>query len=285
MFKPMLACSTIPALEDIDYPVIATPKLDGIRCLLIDGVAVSRALKPIPNKFIQDRLKGLHGFDGELMLKSRGDFNNVQSAVMSVHGEPDFELVVFDKYLRPMDPYSQRLSEVIAMDDHPRLRPIEQELVLQEEVLDALYDKWLSEGYEGAIVRDPLGPYKFGRSTLRQGWMLKLKTFHDAEAIVIGYEELLHNDNDATINELGYQVRSSHGANKYSSGQLGALIVKFGSEVFKIGTGFDREQRIRYWNNREDLIDRLVTFKYQELSSYGVPRFPVFKGFRDRRDV
>src|SRR5690606_28483163 len=46
----------------------------------------------------------------------------------------------------------------------------------------------LARGYEGVMLRDPDGPYKFGRSTLREGTLLKLKRFEDAEAVVIGFE-------------------------------------------------------------------------------------------------
>ena len=95
-FKPMLACSKIPHLELIAYPVLASPKLDGIRCLAGNGVAFSRSMKRIPNDYVQQvfRELELHGLDGELMLD--GDFNNVQSGIMSVHGRPKFYFNVFD---------------------------------------------------------------------------------------------------------------------------------------------------------------------------------------------
>ena len=50
--KPMLAalCEDVTKLR---YPVIASPKLDGIRALVIDGQLVSRTLKPIPNRYVQ----------------------------------------------------------------------------------------------------------------------------------------------------------------------------------------------------------------------------------------
>ena len=70
-FKPMLA----ETCEDADraalpFPLYATPKIDGLRCLVIDGVATSRSLKPIPNRFVQSVL-GTHlldGLDGELVV-------------------------------------------------------------------------------------------------------------------------------------------------------------------------------------------------------------------------
>ena len=61
-----------PDLDNLQYPVYVTPKLDGIRCLFKDGVALSRTLKPIPNKSIQvwakQYAKVLEGMDGELIV-------------------------------------------------------------------------------------------------------------------------------------------------------------------------------------------------------------------------
>lgn len=287
MFKPMLACSTIPQLNDIKYPVLASPKLDGIRCLIIDGKPVSRNLKPIPNKFIQDELGKLNlpELDGELMLKT-GDFNSVQSAIMSESGRPDFVYVVFDYWQEPKQGYARRITNGISLGlMSERVQYIENVHIVSEADMGYQYDAWIKQGYEGAIIRDPHGPYKFGRSTMNQGWMLKLKTFNDAEATIIGYEELMHNDNEATVDNLGHQVRSAHQAGQYGGDTLGALVVEFNGKQFKIGTGFDSAERSRLWHLGDKLKGRLVTFKYQELSKYGIPRFPVYKGLRAKGDM
>ena len=68
----MLAASC----DDIDqlrYPLLATQKIDGIRCLIIDGVAMSRSLKPIPNRYIQSIIgkREYNGLDGELVVERR----------------------------------------------------------------------------------------------------------------------------------------------------------------------------------------------------------------------
>ena len=66
--KPLLACE-VP-LNDVKFPVYVSTKLDGIRCLIIDGVAYSRSLKPIRNKYIQSIIgnEKYNGFDGELVV-------------------------------------------------------------------------------------------------------------------------------------------------------------------------------------------------------------------------
>lgn len=289
--KPMLACSKIPKVDDIQYPVIASPKLDGIRCLIVDGEAVSRNLKPIPNKYVRARLKGLPQLDGELMLKSGADFNSVQSAFMSEDGEPDFVYMVFDSFQDPNLSYDDRreIAEIdvdVANDlGYDRVQMITAEWVKDSYNLCVLNNGWVTEGYEGSIVRDPEGPYKFGRSTMKQGWMLKLKHFSDSEAEIISFEEAMHNANAAEVGELGQTKRSSHAENMVGKGTMGAIHVKWNDVEFKIGTGFNDAQRAWFWVNQDKLIGKLVKFKYQEVSKYGVPRFPVFLGLRDEADL
>ena len=65
-FKPMLASPFDEAL--LKFPVLASPKLDGVRAIVRDGVVLSRALKPIPNKWVQQRFSHLEHFDGELIV-------------------------------------------------------------------------------------------------------------------------------------------------------------------------------------------------------------------------
>lgn len=281
----MLACSTIPHPLQIKYPVYASPKLDGIRCLIIDGVPVSRNLKPIPNKHIQDSLRALNlpKLDGELMLKS-GDFNSVQSAIMSESGKPDFEYVVFDSFETEADGYVKRFASIPNIDS-PLVKKISNLFIESPKQMEKQYDLWIKQGYEGAIIRDMRGIYKNGRSTLKQGWMLKLKTFQDAEAVIVGREELMHNNNEATTDKLGQTVRSSHKDNQEAGGTLGSLLVEYNGKQFKIGTGFDNAERARLWARGDKLNGKLVTFKFQELSKYGVPRFPVYKGLRHEDDV
>ena len=288
MFKPMLACSTIPELTKIDYPVCASIKLDGIRCLIIDGIAVSRNLKPIPNRFIQNELAKfkLEGLDGELMIN--GDFNSVQSAVMSESGEPDFTYHVFDCFKTPHFSFRKRIKDAEAIVKKAatnRVVMLPQLECATHDKLHLLYETWIEAGYEGAIIRDLASPYKHGRSTLNQGWMLKLKPVCDDEAKVIGYEELLRNANQATIDALGNQVRSKENDGMIPGNMLGSLKCVYKGVEFFIGSGFTEAQRIEFWQKKEELVGKLVTFKFQELSKYGVPRFPVFKGFRDENDI
>ena len=98
-FRPMLA-ATAPDMTKLKFPLYASPKLDVVRCVIRDGVAVSRSLKPIPNEHVQRALSALpDGLDGELIASSatgRNVFTARQSAVMRKAGQPDFTFHVFD---------------------------------------------------------------------------------------------------------------------------------------------------------------------------------------------
>lgn len=284
--EPMLAASTVPDLHtEVKYPCYIQPKLDGIRCIAINGVAYSRKMKPIPNKFIQKFFadNNLNGFDGELMV--HGDFNDVQSGVMSIEGEPNFYYVVYDlwekdcKYFFRELYLTEQLDCVPFKDDH-RLVRIDSIKVDTPEEADKCLSMFISEGYEGGILRSLDGLYKQGRSTFKEGYLLKLKKFYDDEAIIIGYEEKLTNTNTKEVDERGKTKRSSKKEGMVPAGTLGSLIVLWKGKQFNIGSGFTDAQRQDIWDNREKYLGKPVTFKYQELTSYGIPRFPVFKAIR-----
>lgn len=283
----MLACSKLPNLDEIKYPKLVSTKLDGIRCIIKDGKAVSRSLKPIPNLFVQSELAkyDLEGLDGELMVD--GDFNSVQSAIMSVHGEPDFKFMVFD-VVEPNLGFNDRLTAAINRVykcSSDRVSILEQHYVYSPEEVSYYYDLAIAEGNEGLILKDPSGSYKYGRSTMKQETMLKLKEVLDDEAEVFSFEELETNENEPYTNEVGAQVRSSHQSMKVGADKLGALVVKYKGKMFNIGSGFTEGQRQSIWDSRENYRGKLVKFKHLGLSAYGVPRCPIFLEFRHKDDL
>src|SRR5712691_7907552 len=85
-FKPMLALSKLPDFRMLKFPLLVSPKLDGIRASVQGGQLVSRSLKPIPNKNVQDLFRNLpEGIDGELIEGNPSDepFRRTTSIVMS----------------------------------------------------------------------------------------------------------------------------------------------------------------------------------------------------------
>ena len=221
-------------LEDVgplQYPLLVSCKLDGVRALIINGVVMSRSLKPIPNRHVQ-KLFGrpeLEGLDGELCVgppNAPDLMQKTMSGVMSPDGEPDVTYHVFDLHdTHPLVTFRERLALVHEVQQ-PLVRPVTHWYAYDQGELDALEARCLAEGYEGAMIRTPNGLYKQGRCGKKQPWLVKVKRFVDDEAVVIGVEELMHNDNEATTNELGRTKRSTHQAGKRPAGVLGALVCR-----------------------------------------------------------
>jgi DNA ligase-1 len=286
--KPMLAVKA--DITDVQPGDLISAKLDGIRGINVDGQILSRTLKPIPNKHIQKEWnhKDLAGLDGEFIL---GDptapdaYRATNSALMRHEGQPEATLYVFDDFTVPRLSYKNRYEvlqgrveylqskgfNILLLDQRPAGGNAEQ---IEEDVL--------AQGYEGIIARDPNQEYKFGRSTLKERKLLKIKRFSDSEAVVVGAVELMINENDPMINELGYQARSTAKDGLVPAGMLGALEVidKATGVRFNIGTGFTRDQRERFWKQREHLKGMVLTYTHFTVGVKDKPRFPSFKGFR-----
>lgn len=289
--KPLLAY-TVDFIESLRFPVLASPKLDGIRCLIIDGVPVSRTLKPIPNAHVRLQLSGLPALDGELICGPATDpecFNRTTSAIMSRDGTPDFTFRAFDSFggiwetatFRDRLTWAHEAAKAAASDFRPVV-PVHHVLIETPAQLAAYEAEMVAQGYEGVMIRDPDGLYKQGRSTAREGILGKVKRFADAEAEVIGVEELFRNGNAAEINALGYTERSTAAAGMVPADTLGALIVKAEgfTDPFKLGTGYTAAQRADLWARRDSIIGATVKFKHQPAGAKDAPRFPVWLGFR-----
>ena len=280
-FRPMLAA--VADLSSIRYPIIASAKLDGVRALVMNGVVVSRTLKPIPNMEVQARFKHLEGYDGELILGSPTAWDCYRKTVSVVMADRraahDVNYHVFDNIEEPTLPYVSRLALIVPEYNHEHFP-----LYGTADLL-ALEEKFLAAGYEGLILRDPSAPYKNGRSTVKQGWMLKVKQFTDAEATVIGFTELESNENPAELDERGYTKHSHHQANKTKRDTLGALVVVLEGQQFSIGTGFTQAERQEIWGNKQNYLGRIAKFKYFSIGMKDSPRHPVWLGWRDKIDV
>ena len=297
--RPMLACP-YKDMTTLLWPQLATPKLDGLRCLMVEGKAVTRKLKTLPNKSVRTKLERHFpdNFDGELMavlsrtamgsVEHFGSFNVCQSAFMSEDGEPDWMYMVFD--IASQDPYSDRmlsLKEYIPPNEMiPHFMALLPRSINGPKELQEYEEACVQAGYEGVMIRSPNGPYKMGRSTSREGYLQKIKRFEDDEAVVLSVVERLHNTNEQTKNELGYSKRSTKKEGMIAAGTLGALQVRMkDGREFQVGTGFTDNQRLEIWQNQDKYIGKTITFKSQPFGKLNLPRFPIWKGWRDERDI
>lgn len=293
--NPMLAATWNPKASML-FPKLASPKLDGIRCIIVDGQALTRSLKPIPNEHVREYLSKskLSGLDGELIVgnpTAKDVWNVTSSAIMTKSGKPDFRFHVFDDRTKPNDPFVKRLASVrTRLKTMPHLTAlllVDHTNVFNEPELLKMEQELLSEGYEGVMLRAPDGIYKDGRSTEREELLLKLKRFTDGEAEIVGFQEFMHNRNPAKRNALGGLERSGHKEGRERGGKLGALVVKDlkSKVVFDIGTGFTDVVRQQLWSKRNHIKGKVVKYKFQPVGVKDKPRFPVYLGFRDAMDM
>jgi DNA ligase-1 len=229
-------------------------KLDGVRAYWDGKQFISRQgnLYHAPDWFIE----GLPAtpLDGELWL----DRKKFQRTVSIVRRQDKTDLWKEIRYLvfdapAVKDPFEKRLkaiADLLGAQKAPHARPHEHVLCKNTEHLRNELARVEGLGGEGLMLRQPGSSYAAGRSAT----LLKVKTFHDAEATVIGHQA---------------------GAGKHK-GRLGALLVKLadGTE-FAVGTGFSDKERAA-----PPPVGSIITFRYQELSEAGVPRFPSYVGVR-----
>ena len=305
--KPLLA-ETLKDPAALQFPVLATPKLDGIRALKVNGNLVSRSFKPIQNAYIRTALERLlpDGADGEIM--SGSTFQECSGNVMRRDGTPSFTYYWFDYVNESLEvPYHIRMGRLESWLDFPSQRDF-MDTVFQEEgirvvallptlinsveELNAFEAKCLSEGYEGVMLRKPDGRYKCGRSSLKEGILLKLKQFEDGEAVVLDTYELMHNTNEAEKDELGHTKRSSAKEGLVPTGKIGGFSVKglggkWDGVLFDIGTfnGVTHEQREQLWRDRASLPGKILKYVHFPQGCKDAPRFPIFHGWRHTDDM
>lgn len=310
--KPMLAASMENSkgeamkLTDLSYPLGASVKLDGIRCLRVDGKTLSRSFKPIPNKYVQKRMNeiSIDNLDGELVTYNADGsvrtFNEIQSDIMSEDGEPNFKFEIFDYVKESLNtPYQKRMADLVFLFEMEKelggkLLPdfcsiLLPEIISSAEELEKYEEAMIAQGHEGIMTRNLQGGYKWGRSTFKSQDLIKIKRFVDSEAEIIGFEEKLRNENEAEVDELGHTKRSSAKSGLVPAGTLGTLLVRdvHDGREFGIGTykGLKKEDLQEIWNNRDKYLGKIVKYQYQLVGTKDNPRIPSFQGFRDPRDM
>jgi DNA ligase-1 len=147
------------------------------------------------------------------------------------------------------------LDDLVGKHELPFVQVHEQQQCKSVDHLRAELARVEGLGGEGLMMRQPSSHYEAGRSAT----LLKVKTFHDAEAQVIGYEA---------------------GAGKHK-GRVGSLTVELPEgRRFSIGTGLSDAER-----SNPPPIGSIVSFRYQEMTEAGVPRFPSYVGLRRTGEI
>ncbi len=285
--KPLLAGKFNS--EKAKFPYAATPKIDGIRFLMVGGAALTRSFKPIRNEYLQKILSSNlpEGIDGEL---TSGSTFQECSSIMRIKGEPDFKVWIFD-FVNPkgeLKPYKERMDELRKFENFniPSYEILFPKIVSNQEQIDQLMINNLNAGYEGLMLRDPNGIYKFGRSSVKENILLKVKEFMDDEAEIISFREKMINTNEGLKDNFGRTKRSSCHDGLKPSGTLGGFILRNSEGLeFSCGSGLNDALRDEVWKNKSKYLGKLVKYKFMSKGIKDLPRHPVFMGFRDETDL
>lgn len=318
--RPMLAAQKYRSAGDLWSPaheqvvlqhlaadgfLIMQPKIDGMRCVLLDGIARSRSFKPLGNSALQTfahELPQYNGLDGEVFSGHDYDptsFRKSMSGVRASSGDRNLSIVLFDHIPSGHLSYMHRYGYLEGIVGKSGERSIEADpyhvkLMVCPQIrvksLDEIYreeERLLADGWEGGIIRRWTKPYKFNRATALGGELVKVKRRDYVDAKVVGYEQRYENQNEAKTSELGYTTRSSHKEGKVPLEMVGALHLELldGSNtktkcgVFR-GLGHDDLRAL--WQERETLPGRYCEVSVDKATGgYDSARTPVFIRWRD----
>lgn len=316
-FKPMLACDWYN--DKIKFPCIVQPKIDGVRSINRAGKCFGRSLKPHENRYITELYSKPEyaGFDGEKINADLGathpDLCRITSGdLRRIEGEPNIAWYLFDYVTEETKNlgYVQRMEilrafitklEKISLPNDPIFGIVESTLVETMQDLLELEERYLDQGYEGIIIRDPNAPYKYGRcgKTFMGCW--RVKRFIEEEILVDKINEGMHNANEAKTNELGRTERSSHQENMQPNGllgnmegttlkdildpQSGKLLIPKGERVTVSPGEMDHKMRKFYWDNPSEIAGHIIKFKMFPKGVKDKPRFPTYVSHRNSNDI
>jgi DNA ligase-1 len=262
--RPMLALDFNNHGHRITYPAGVQAKLDGVRCLVtkVDEGHVTLTSRtgrtfPADLSHIEDwfdaNLEVGVVLDGELYNHDM-EFEDIQSATQKTNtSTPDIEFWVFDIADASIDNGRRAgaLSFGLAPDGPVRL--VKTETALNVDDVKRWHKRYTTAGFEGVMVRNKLGKYKFGR---RSGDLQKYKVFMDAEFPILA----INPDKD------GCPVFTlAHENGTFESSMVG-----------------DKDANKQYVRDVDEYLGRYVTVQYQKLfRDSKIPQFPIIKGFRD----
>lgn len=273
-FAVSLAKPYDPAKHELNGRWIVEPKLDGLRMIVVDGVAYTRNGRVIETVgHILDEL-GSSFFDhwvldGELM--GAGDFDEASGTMRRKGGITNYDIYynVFDiidkndwsrQETAPLWLRKENLLKEIKPSKHIRIVQWHElpEDPTPKMLFDDFRDKMIEDGYEGAMLKNIDAQYHFERSDD----LLKLKDFTDDDCIVTDW----------------YEGKGRH------KGRLGGIVVELDGIKTKVGSGFSDKQRDELWTRRASLAGMVAEVQYQNKTSGGSLRFPVFIKFRQDKE-
>jgi len=280
VFLPMLADSFEKRkrfLTEDSYPATLQPKLDGLRMLASwsdDNSKVklmSRGGKeyvlPHISALLETVLDKKDVLDGELYIHGkslqelnrlvRGSHKYAESIDVQYHvydivpgGEADMPWI---KRMKFLEAFHTKHDNTVARKVHTSEATDEQEVLLAQ-------SKFMANGYEGAIVRLPLGTYRFG---YRSKELLKVKSFQDAEFEITGF---------------------TNGIGKFENSIIYTCKTSLGKEFSVVPKG-TFEQREVWLREGVSHIGKQLKVQFAAWTEDKIPQFPVGLCIRLEEDM
>lgn len=258
---PMLAQKYNDRKHYLTFPCYIQPKLNGVRCIYQNGKFMSRNGKEYTTlKHLIPNLRGL-GInipDGEIYIHGM-EFQEIIRRVKKYRAGKTEELQywIYDQINeRPFDIRHAEILSKFSNSNFVSLIQVPTYVVNNEKEIKEYHNRWVREGFEGAIIRNTKGLYKIKH---RSNDLLKYKEFIDDEFVIVGGHEGEGLEKGAII----FEVETKEG------------------ETFSVRPKGTREIRIEWMNNIKSLIGKKITIRYQNLSEDGIPIFPVGIAIRD----
>jgi len=260
---PMLALDYHKRKHDIIFPCYIQPKLNGLRLLYQNNKFMSRKGKEFTTlDHLESELKelGIKIPDGEIYIKD----TSLQEIIRRVKKDrgpktDELEYWIYDQINE--ETFENRTHEIALKFNHSKskfikLVQVQTIVVNSEKEIKEWHDKWVLEGFEGAIVRNRNGLYKVKH---RSKDLQKFKMFHDSEFKIVG----AHEGSGPDAGTVVFEVKTKKG------------------QVFSVRPKGTREMRTEWLKDIKNIVGKDLTVRWQNLSEDGIPIFPVGITIRD----
>jgi DNA ligase 1 len=292
LFTPLLAPNQKVDLDTISYPLLASRKMDGCRCLFIKGQMLTRSLKPVPNKQLHKLFKDIIEYTNEYDVILDGEiFSTELNFQQIIHffmtedlGEEkipeSLKFHCFDmiKNMDLAEPFIYRVDNYTKLE-LKNLIPLPQVQVNSAEEVRMLFEEVISKNFEGLILRCPESRYKCGRGTLREGIIYKVKPFVTTESKVIDIIQATEVDPNAEkkITELGYSKTSQKKEDRMLIERASAVKVLYKDQEVKVTLACTNEEKEEIWLHKNNYIGKYIEYKFMEvgMKEGGLPRHPT----------
>ena len=242
---PMLANKWEERQKYITEPFYVQPKLDGVRLLVSKDGCFSRTGKPVQG--VEHLAKGLGDgeyLDGECYAPNK-TFEEITSMFKMNPKSLEFHIFDYFNLNEPNLTFEERMKRVT----------IDTFLVKNKTDVQRYHDMFVRDGHEGIMIREASSTYEVGK---RSNYLLKYKAFQTEEYPIVDVKE-------GTGREKGTAI----------------WVCRTGEQHFSVRPEGTLEVRRKFLEEKEKYIGKQLTVRFQNLTTLGVPRFPVGVVVRD----